>query len=183
AVPGRDGPGRADPPTARPPPHSPAAPAPGPPRRPAESPVPERDMPTAAHAGRMVAHLRAQRSSLDPVVVREAAPARRSRFAAFAGFAVAAAMGAGIALVLAGRLPTAWSKVRGPDRTSLASRLPGDSAKAPEPESPAGVTTAVTTASASPSVGLADTSSPAPAAEPVRVATREASPEAPTVRG
>jgi len=157
--------------------------APWPPRRPTETPVTERDTPTAAHAGRMVAHLRAQRSSLDPVVVREPAPARRNRVAAFAGFVVAAAMGAGIALLLAGRLPSDWVKARGPDGTSFTSRFPGDAAKAPERESAAGATTAVTTASASPSVGLADTSSPAPAAEPVRVATREASPEAPPVRG
>src|SRR5262249_33095823 len=99
-------------------------------------------------------------------------PARRGygRLVALSGFAVAAAMGAAIALFVAGKFPSDWSKGR-PDGTPFTSRFAGDAGKAPEQQRASATRPA--TVAASPA-----------AAEPPRAASaRETSQDAPAVRG
>ena len=115
--------------------------------------------------------------SLDPEFLRDPPPAPRAlgRLAALGGLAIAASIGAAIALFATGKLPSELNKMLGlsTDRTAVVSKVAGDTSKIPEqPSSPA----------AQPAIASTD-------ARPIgedstRVASvRGASERAPTVRG
>ena len=80
--------------------------------------------------------------SLDPQFLRDPPPARRAlgRLAAVGGLAIAASVGAAIALFATGKLPSELNKLLGftTDKTAVVSKVAGDTSKAPEqPSSPA----------------------------------------------
>src|SRR5438094_3615325 len=80
--------------------------------------------------------------SLDPQFLRDPPPARRAlrRLAAVGGLAIAASIGAAIALFATGKLPSELNKLLGltTDKTAVVSKVSGDTSKAPEqPSSPA----------------------------------------------
>jgi ABC-type branched-subunit amino acid transport system substrate-binding protein len=115
--------------------------------------------------------------SLDPQFLRDPPPAPRAlgRLAALGGLAIAASIGAAIALFATGKLPSELNKMLGlsTDSTAVVSKVAGDTSKIPEqPSSPA----------AQPAIASTD-------ARPIgedstRVASvRGASERAPTVRG
>src|SRR6266566_6470117 len=74
--------------------------------------------------------------SLDPEFVREPPPAPRAlgRLAALGGLAIAASIGAAIALFATGKLPSELNKLLGltTDKTAVVSKVAGDTSKAPE---------------------------------------------------
>jgi len=74
--------------------------------------------------------------SLDPQFLRDPPPARRAlgRLAAVGGLAIAASVGAAIALFATGKLPSELNKLLGltTDKTAVVSKVSGDTSKAPE---------------------------------------------------
>ena len=74
--------------------------------------------------------------SLDPQFLRDPPPARRAlrRLAAVGGLAIAASIGAAIALFATGKLPSELNKLLAltTDKTAVVSKVSGDTSKAPE---------------------------------------------------
>ena len=74
--------------------------------------------------------------SLDPEVLREPPPAPRAlgRLAVLAGLAIAALIGAALALFITGKFPSEFNKVLGlsTDKTAVVSRFADDTLKTPE---------------------------------------------------
>ena len=74
--------------------------------------------------------------SLDPQFLRDPPPARRAlgRLAAVGGLAIAASVGAAIALFATGKLPSELNKLLAltTDKTAVVSKVSGDTSKAPE---------------------------------------------------
>src|SRR5436190_13113483 len=74
--------------------------------------------------------------SLDAQFLRDRPPARRAlgRLAAVGGLAIAASIGAAIALFATGKLPSELNKLLGltTDKTAVVSKVSGDTSKAPE---------------------------------------------------
>jgi ABC-type branched-subunit amino acid transport system substrate-binding protein len=116
--------------------------------------------------------------SLNPQFLRDPPPAPRAlgRLAALGGLAIAAAVGAAIALFVTGKFPSEFNKMLGlsADKTAVVLRPANDTLNTPEqPSSPA----------ARPAVASADPSRPV-GEDPARVASvRGATERAPTIRG
>src|SRR5947207_695135 len=115
--------------------------------------------------------------SLDPQFLRDPPPARRAlgRLAAVGGLAIAASIGAAIALFATGKLPSELNKLLGltTDKTAVVSKVAGYTSKAPEQLS--------SPAARSPT----ESTDPRPIGEdPARAASvRDAAERTPTVRG
>jgi ABC-type branched-subunit amino acid transport system substrate-binding protein len=114
--------------------------------------------------------------SLDPHL-RGPPPAPRAlgRLAALGGLAIAASIGAAIALFVTGKLPSELNKVLGlsTDKTAVASKFAGDTSKTPEqPSSPA----------AQPAIASTD-ARPIGEDSPRVASVRGATERAPTIRG
>src|SRR5262249_38394016 len=110
--------------------------------------------------------------SLDPEFVRERPPAPRAlgRLATLAGLAIAASVGAAIALFVTGKFPSEFTMLGlGADKPAVESRFVGDTIKPPEQ---------LSSSAARPPTASTD---PRPIGEAAVV--RDASERAPTVRG